>query len=139
MKGVLKLSKEQAIEIERYCLRADGINDNWGQDIFRGWDASEGEFQRGDGERSSDGSVYVFINARRDRIKLLHMEPGGLVLYMKVLERGERYTGKRTIDYSGFDVVENVIDPQEVLDALKEKRQLYKYQHFEQSRLQEKS
>ena len=67
------------------------------------------------------------------------MEPGGLVLYMKVLERGERYTGKRTIDYSGFDVVENVIDPQEVLDALKEKRQLYKYQHFEQSRLQEKS
>ena len=36
------------------------------------------------GKDSLDGSVYVFINARRDRIKLLHMEPGGLVLYMKV-------------------------------------------------------
>ena len=31
------------------------------------------------GKDPLDGSVYVFINARRDRIKLLHMEPGGLV------------------------------------------------------------
>ena len=29
----------------------------------------------------------------------------------------KRHSGKRTIDYSGLDVVENVIDPQEVLDA----------------------
>ena len=29
----------------------------------------------------------------------------------------KRHTGKRTIDYSNLDVVENVIDPQEVLDA----------------------
>lgn len=42
-----------------------------------------------------DGSVYVFINARRDRIKLLHMEPGGLVLYMKVLERGELHVPQK--------------------------------------------
>lgn len=28
-----------------------------------------------------------------------------------------RHTGKRTIDYSNLDVVENVIDPQEVLDT----------------------
>jgi len=35
-----------------------------------------------------DGSVYCFINARRDRIKLLHMESGGMVLYSKVLEKG---------------------------------------------------
>ena len=31
------------------------------------------------GKDSLDGSVYVFIYARRDRIKLLHMEPGSLV------------------------------------------------------------
>ena len=42
-----------------------------------------------------DGSVYVFINARRDKIKLLHMESGGLVLYMKVLERGELHVPQR--------------------------------------------
>lgn len=47
------------------------------------------------GKDPLDGSVYVFINARRDRIKLLHMEPGGLVLYMKVLERGELHIPKR--------------------------------------------
>lgn len=42
-----------------------------------------------------DGSVYVFIIVRRDRIKLLHMEPGGLVLYTKVLERGEPHVPQR--------------------------------------------
>ena len=47
------------------------------------------------GKDPLDGSVYLFINARRDRIKLLHMEPGGLVLYMKVLERGELHVPQR--------------------------------------------
>lgn len=35
-----------------------------------------------------DGSVYIFLNKYRNRIKLLHMEPGGLVLYSKILEKG---------------------------------------------------
>lgn len=35
-----------------------------------------------------NGDVYVFINRARDRIKLLHWERGGLVLYSKMLERG---------------------------------------------------
>ena len=47
------------------------------------------------GKDPLDGSVYVFINARCDRIKLLHMEPGGLVLYMKFLERGELHVSQR--------------------------------------------
>ena len=47
------------------------------------------------GKDPLDGSVYVFINARRDRIKLLHMEPGGLVLYTKILERGELHVPQR--------------------------------------------
>uniref|UniRef100_UPI00402A4D0E IS66 family insertion sequence element accessory protein TnpB n=1 Tax=Candidatus Cryptobacteroides bacterium TaxID=3085639 RepID=UPI00402A4D0E len=47
------------------------------------------------GKDPLDGSVYVFINARRDRIKLLHMEPGGPVLYTKVLERGELHVPQR--------------------------------------------
>lgn len=34
------------------------------------------------------GEVCVFINKRRDKIKLLHWEPGGLVLYYKRLEKG---------------------------------------------------
>lgn len=35
-----------------------------------------------------DGNVYVFINRRRDKIKLLVWEEGGLVLYYKRLEKG---------------------------------------------------
>lgn len=34
------------------------------------------------------GDVFIFINKRRDKIKLLHWEPGGFVLYYKRLEQG---------------------------------------------------
>ena len=35
-----------------------------------------------------NGDVYIFMNEFRNRIKLLHWEPGGLVLYCKLLEAG---------------------------------------------------
>lgn len=34
------------------------------------------------------GDVYIFINRRRNRIKLLHYETGGMVIYAKALNRG---------------------------------------------------
>ena len=34
------------------------------------------------------GDVYIFINKKKDTIKLLHAERGGLVLYIKKLEQG---------------------------------------------------
>ena len=34
------------------------------------------------------GEVFIFINRRRDRIKLLRWEPGGFVLFYKRLESG---------------------------------------------------
>lgn len=34
------------------------------------------------------GEVFVFVNRRRNSIKLLHWEPGGFVLYYKRLEKG---------------------------------------------------
>lgn len=40
------------------------------------------------GRNPLDGDVYIFINRHRNRMKLLHWEPGGLVLYSKMLERG---------------------------------------------------
>lgn len=36
----------------------------------------------------SNGDVYIFINKSRNRIKLLHWEPGGMVIYSKLLEAG---------------------------------------------------
>lgn len=35
-----------------------------------------------------NGDVYVFVNKRRNRIKLLHYETGGMVIYAKMLDRG---------------------------------------------------
>lgn len=34
------------------------------------------------------GDVFIFINRNKTTMKLLHMEDGGLVLYMKRLEEG---------------------------------------------------
>lgn len=34
------------------------------------------------------GDVYIFVNKRRNRIKLLHYERGGMVIYAKMLDKG---------------------------------------------------
>lgn len=36
----------------------------------------------------TSGEVFIFINRRRDRVKLLHWQNGGFVLYYKRLESG---------------------------------------------------
>lgn len=64
-------------------------------DMRKSFHALSGLVRTKMGKDPLDGSVYVFINARRNRIKLLHMESGGPVLYMKVLERGELHVPQR--------------------------------------------
>ena len=39
-------------------------------------------------QNPSNGSVYIFINKVRNKIKLLHWQSGGFVLYYKSLETG---------------------------------------------------
>ena len=36
----------------------------------------------------SNGDVYIFINKQRNRLKLLHWEEGGFILFYKRLETG---------------------------------------------------
>lgn len=36
----------------------------------------------------TDGSLFVFINRRRDRMKILHFDGGGFWLHYRVLEAG---------------------------------------------------
>jgi transposase len=36
----------------------------------------------------TDGSVYIFVNKTRNKIKLLHWQSGGFILYYKRLEKG---------------------------------------------------
>jgi len=40
------------------------------------------------GRDPTSGEVFIFINRRRDRVKLLHWQNGGFVLYYKRLESG---------------------------------------------------
>ena len=50
----------------------------------------------------NSGDVFIFLNKTRTRIKLLHMEQGGLVLYCKILDaetflRPDNLSGGKTI------------------------------------------
>lgn len=54
----------------------------------KSFDSLSGIVQTQMGCNPTNGSVYVFVNKRRDRIKLLHWEQGGYVLYYKRLEKG---------------------------------------------------
>ena len=48
----------------------------------------------------TDGSLFIFINRRRDRMKLLHFSDGGFWLYYRLLEAGtfESHSSKIQID-----------------------------------------
>ncbi len=57
-------------------------------DFRKGFDGLSG-LVRNELERDpASGEVYVFINRSRNRIKLLHWQQGGFVLYYKRLEKG---------------------------------------------------
>jgi transposase len=44
----------------------------------------------------TDGSLFLFVNRRRDRMKLLHFDGGGFWLYYRLLESGtfEQFVSK---------------------------------------------
>jgi len=54
----------------------------------KGFDGLSGLVHSELGRRPVIGEVFIFVNHQRDKIKLLHWEPGGFVLYYKRLERG---------------------------------------------------
>jgi transposase len=68
-------------------------------DMRKGFDTLCGVVRSQMGRDPLSGEVFIFINRQRCRIKLLHWESGGLVLYHKRLESGcfERplYDGKQ--------------------------------------------
>lgn len=57
-------------------------------DMRKGFDALCGEVRRGMGRDPLSGEVFIFYNANRTRLKLLHWERGGFVIYHKRLEQG---------------------------------------------------
>ena len=58
-------------------------------DMRKGFDGLSGIISMEMNRNVLDGSVYLFINRRRDRMKMLVWEHGGFMLYYKRLERGQ--------------------------------------------------
>ena len=57
-------------------------------DMRKSFDSLCGIIQQELNSNPTDGSVYLFVNKLRNKIKLLHWRTGGFVLYYKRLERG---------------------------------------------------
>jgi len=57
-------------------------------DMRKSFDGLSGLVERQLRRSASSGEVFIFINHRRDRIKLLRWEEGGYILYYKRLETG---------------------------------------------------
>jgi len=66
-------------------------------DMRKSFDGLSGIVQSQLQRNPANGSVYVFINKKRNKIKLLHWESGGFALYYKRLEKGV-YEMPRTRD-----------------------------------------
>jgi transposase len=57
-------------------------------DLRKGFEGLSGIVRRELGSDPTDGSLFLFINRRRDRLKILHFDGTGYWLYYKLLEAG---------------------------------------------------
>ena len=58
------------------------------KDMRRGFDGLSGMVRSEFQADPLDGSLFLFINRRRDRLKILHWDGGGYWLYYRLLEAG---------------------------------------------------
>ena len=57
-------------------------------DLRKGFDGLSGIVRRELAADPLDGSLFLFVNRRRDRLKILHWDGTGFWLYYKLLEAG---------------------------------------------------
>ncbi len=57
-------------------------------DMRKSFDALSGLVRNNLGSNPGGGDVFIFINKRRDKVKLLHWQGAGYLLYYKRLEKG---------------------------------------------------
>lgn len=70
-------------------------------DMRKGFDSLSGLVRSEMKSNPMDSSVYVFLNKKRNLIKLLHWEYGGFTLYYKRLEKG---VFERPISAKGHEI-----------------------------------
>ena len=73
-------------------------------DFRKGFDGLCGLVQNELNREPTSGEVFIFINRSRDRIKLLHWQQGGFVLYYKRLEKGTISLPPAKVDSTCFSV-----------------------------------
>jgi len=57
-------------------------------DMRKSFDGLSGIVRSELGADPTDGSLFLFVNRRRDRLKALHFDGGGYWLYYRLLEAG---------------------------------------------------
>src|SRR6478672_6410691 len=57
-------------------------------DLRKGFDGLSGLVQDGFGQDPLSGHLFLFLNRRRDRIKILYFDRDGLAIWYQRLERG---------------------------------------------------
>ncbi len=57
-------------------------------DMRKGFNGLSGIVRSELGADPTDGSLFLFVNRRRDRMKILHFDGGGFWLYYRLLEAG---------------------------------------------------
>jgi transposase len=95
-------------------------------DMRLSFDGLSGLVQNNLGGNPCSGEVFIFINNSRDKIKLLHWQGSGFVLYYKRLEKGTfelpRYdskVGSITLDYATLVMI---VDGLSIKNIQKRKR-----------------
>lgn len=71
-------------------------------DMRKSFDGLSGLVENELGSNPRTGMVFIFINKRRDRIKLLHWQGSGYTLYYKRLEIGTFELPDYDSSYSGI-------------------------------------
>lgn len=73
-----------------FALTAENIFHLYSQptDMRQSFDALSGLVRNNLGSNPTGGEVFIFINKTRNRIKLLHWQGSGYLLYYKRLEKG---------------------------------------------------
>jgi transposase len=95
-------------------------------DMRLSFDGLSGLIQNTLGGNPCNGEVFIFINKCRDKIKLLHWQGTGFILYYKRLEKGTfelpRYdssVGSITLDYATLVMI---VDGLSIKNIQKRKR-----------------
>jgi len=57
-------------------------------DMRKGFNGLSGIIRQEFQSDPTDGSLFLFVNRRRDRMKILHFDGGGFWLYYRLLESG---------------------------------------------------